>query len=474
MKPTLKTVLGIVLTLALLPTHSHAQGSLTPPGPPAPTMKSLSDVEPRIPISSLPVTIGTNGSYYITTNLVGPASPANGITIQADNVTIDLRGYSLSGAPGGTGAGINFANTHTNLVVRNGTICNWGGDGIFGGISTQIEDVMVFGCKLVGIDLSQSHSCRIHGCRFKENGTGALNVGINSEVTDCASYHDGSGTAAIVIGAYSTVANCTASSFDGIGISAGTACTVTHCSVAGNSHDGIDTSTACTVSGCTAVGNQKHGFSVFAGSVVTGCSANQNGLDGFQIFPESTVKDCSSSQNSAVGMAVGDHCNVTGCTVAYSGANGIQGGSVMRVTDCIAVSNTGQGVTVADNCFVSGCLVNNDSAGGIQVGSLSIVRNNSIDYNQSSNTTAGLLINGSQNRVEGNNITRNGRGIKALAGGNFITGNTVKASSSAINFDLASGNIIGPIVAPPTTGVILGNTGGAGVGSTDPSANFSY
>ena len=47
----------------------HAQGGLTPPGAPAPTMKSLAQIEPRTPISSVPFTISTAGSYYLTTNV---------------------------------------------------------------------------------------------------------------------------------------------------------------------------------------------------------------------------------------------------------------------------------------------------------------------------------------------------------------------------------------------------------------------
>src|ERR1700733_12219713 len=80
-----------------------AQGSLTPPGAPAPTMRSLAQIEPRTPISSLPYTITEPGSYYVTTNLTG-VSGSDGITIiflpVIENVTVDLNGFTLTGVPG--------------------------------------------------------------------------------------------------------------------------------------------------------------------------------------------------------------------------------------------------------------------------------------------------------------------------------------------------------------------------------------
>ena len=72
-------------------------GPLTPPGSPGETMKTLAQVEPRTPISSLPYTIGSAGSYYVTGNL---SSTTNGIVIKSSDVTVDLMGFTLTGMAG--------------------------------------------------------------------------------------------------------------------------------------------------------------------------------------------------------------------------------------------------------------------------------------------------------------------------------------------------------------------------------------
>ena len=58
--------------------------------------------------------------------------------------------------------------------------------------------------------------------------------------------------------------------------------------------------------------------------------------------------------------------------------------------------------------------------------------------------------------------------------GVLIVGNTSANNSSSVNFSIAAGNKVGTIVNAPASGAINGNTGGAGVGSTDPWANISY
>ena len=101
----------------------HAQGDLTPPGGPAPSMKSLDQVEPRTPISSLPYRIEESGSYYLT----GPlASTSSGILISTNDVTLDLMGFAISGTRTLGYHGINIGGSPGSpvrrVVVRNGTV----------------------------------------------------------------------------------------------------------------------------------------------------------------------------------------------------------------------------------------------------------------------------------------------------------------------------------------------------------------
>jgi hypothetical protein len=100
-----------------------AQGPLTPPGAPTPTMKSLDQIEARRPISSVPFVINASGSYYLTKNLTS-AGGSNAIIIQANNVTLDLNGFNLSstensGALGSYGIAINAT---SGVAILNGSI----------------------------------------------------------------------------------------------------------------------------------------------------------------------------------------------------------------------------------------------------------------------------------------------------------------------------------------------------------------
>ena len=48
------------------------------------------------------------------------------------------------------------------------------------------------------------------------------------------------------------------------------------------------------------------------------------------------------------------------------------------------------------------------------------------------------------------------------------------ATNTTNNYDIVANNKVGTIVSAPNSVAITGSTGGAGVGSTDPWANFSF
>ena len=121
-------VVALLSSLILHPLSLLGQGALTPSGAPAATMRTLLQVEPRTPISSLPYTITNSGSYYLTTNLTGVSSD-NGIVISSGNVTLDLNGFTMQGVSGSS-RGIVTSGTHSNITVRNGMITGWDGDGV--------------------------------------------------------------------------------------------------------------------------------------------------------------------------------------------------------------------------------------------------------------------------------------------------------------------------------------------------------
>ena len=135
--------IGIV---AMLATGARG-GPLDPPGPPAAT---LPQVEPRTPISSLPYTISSPGSYYLTRNLA-MGTDTTGITISVEDVAIDLNGFTLSNDSQGDCVpapnAIGITTSGGPLVVHNGTIRGWQ-TGLDGGL--RIDDLTIL-CNNIGV-----------------------------------------------------------------------------------------------------------------------------------------------------------------------------------------------------------------------------------------------------------------------------------------------------------------------------------
>jgi len=186
-------------------------------------------------IKSLPATISSPGFYYITRDL-SCAVGSHGITITADNVTLDLMGFSLVG-PGGTGAydGIHMEG-RANVEIRNGTVRNFPQKGI--------SEINLGGT---------GH--RIINIRARDNGTsGIYLVGTGYMVEKCTAVENG--------GSH--------------GINAGSSSTITGNTCYDNTYDGIHAGTGSTVIGNTCRGNTAYGIYLMGNNLVAQNTATSN------------------------------------------------------------------------------------------------------------------------------------------------------------------------------------------------------
>jgi Right handed beta helix region len=404
------------LTLALLSTLNpqlstlFAQGSLTPPRAPAPTMKSLDQIEPRTPISFLPTNITASGSYYLTTNLTG----GTGITISANEVALDLMGFRLVG---GTGAGIAVSGARTNLVIRNGTVRGWGGKGVAGllAVNSVFENL-----------------------RITDNNDSGLEAGANNLVRDCLVMNN----------------------IIGINVGAGT--TIRGCTVTANLSDGISTAAGCTVSGCTASGNNENGILTGDGSSVIGCLARHDFAgQGIQVGNGCTVKDCSASANAGSGIAAGTSSQISDCTAQQNQASGISVGDGSIVRDC-AVNSNQIGVSASNGCLVTSVSATRNLNTGIQVNLGCLVTAN----NCWSNAAIGILAAGPGNRFEANNLTFSGIiGLQSGGNGSIIVRNTFRGNATGVSAALDSEGVVQIVQA--TVGTVT-------ITNLNPWANFIY
>jgi hypothetical protein len=188
------------------PSSLLAQGALTPPGAPAPTMKSLDQLEPRTAITNAAstYTISVPGSYYLTTNLT--VSSGSGIYINVSGVTLDLNGFTISSTAasaaysgislnGGPLSDITIVNGHIRSGVTNNGSGVYSGSGFYNGIAWNasppnnavISKVSVSGVLNDGIYLGIGTATVVEACTVTTAGSFGIAASTikGSVATDC-------------------------------------------------------------------------------------------------------------------------------------------------------------------------------------------------------------------------------------------------------------------------------------------------
>ncbi|MBM4155327.1 MAG: right-handed parallel beta-helix repeat-containing protein [Lentisphaerae bacterium] len=521
------------LLLGWLP-QVHGQGSLTPPGAPGPTMKSLDQVEPRRPV--LPgTTITEPGSYYLTTNLTAT------LTITADNVTLDLMGFTILPA---AAEAIDVPNEQRNIVVRNGTVqggstgldarnvigglfegilaCSNASFGIYVGPGCTVRDCEARANGAAGIRVREGTNCIVRNCRIAGNagiglevlGAGAMvedNVvvgnGQNYSITQghrlnlligelparidwpCSARVTGAlrcsrtATNGIDVYADNVTLDLGGHTLTGPGASSGhgvyfddlyTNIRVLNGTVAnwrGDSQCGLYLGGGkADVEHIHAVSNTI-GITASSGSVVSRCIASHNGDLGIIAGMGSSITECSAQLNGAGGILAGEGNTVSGCAANANRGPGIRSyGATLR--GCAAYHNNADGIEAGPGSVVSQCMAQKNMSNGIVVLSGCLVTGNQSDQNGRDGDGAGFHVTGNGNRIEGNNATANDRGYDVDGQGNLIVRNS--ASGNAVNWDIVALNRVGTVVQAAVSGAVTGNTGGAGVNATNAWDNITY
>lgn len=301
----------------------------------------------------MPVTITEPGSYRLTSNLAGELG-LNAIEItlpgMGPGVTLDLNGFEIAGVSGSLD-GIRVTGWATRSVtVRNGTVRDFGGD---------------------GIDLAIANGALVEGIHARENGERGIATGGAGVVRNSVAW--GNGDSGISVNNSGLVENCIGESNTLAGIYA----------------------YGATVRGSVARSNAYYGIQAYRGTV-SGSSASGNALSGFFIDEGNLV------DSTSIG-------NADGCIYAFNRSR------------------------VAGNT----CTGTGAAAG------------------------TGIAVDGTGNRIEGNNANDNLVGISVSGTSNLIIRNS--ASGNGTDYSIGAGNTAGPVITSATIG-----------SNSNPHANYAY
>ncbi len=220
--------------------------------------QTYADNTPGTEITSLPYTISTPGFYYITNDLTCDESD-HGITVETNNTTIDLMGFSLIGPgkdAGGDHSGV-YMDGRSNVEIRNGTIRGFRTSGILEHSTTgsghRCLNIRALGNGYSGIYMSGSAHL-VKYCTANKNVPSGIVVQSGSTVTGNTCYKN---------------------TIDGIWVGSGVTLTGNNCSYNGN-HGIYTNGPGSTITGNTCRYNTAWGIFLHSQCLVAQNTATNN------------------------------------------------------------------------------------------------------------------------------------------------------------------------------------------------------
>ena len=137
-------------------------------------------------ISSLPFTISTSGTYILSGNLTFAGPDNMAIQVEASNVVIDLKGFTLSAVSTSSAGsfGIFVFKSTEDFAIQNGEITGFDIGLRLGGVLNAARNLKVLACQfgivLTAGELGQLGFCEIQNCLINGKGAPSGGAGVSS------------------------------------------------------------------------------------------------------------------------------------------------------------------------------------------------------------------------------------------------------------------------------------------------------
>jgi parallel beta-helix repeat protein len=322
------TVLSNEIGLQLMSEGNRVSGNVV--------MKNVTDYQfapgnqLELLVSQLPLRVEWPAVLTLAGTLSG-VEGQSGLTVAADDVTIDLLGHGLLGAGGTTGILVDGA--HTGLVVRNGFVKGWVALGIDARTATgaHFEDLILEANDVQGLRTGDSSVVR--DSIFTKNLKDGLLTGMDCMVLSCTA--TGNGNDGLHVGDHCQVLDSTASENYLFGIHLGMGSEVRQ-TTASHNNMGISATDGCTVADCTASFNTTVGIRSDKGSIITAnaCHDNETGIAVVE-GPGTSVTHNNVSHN-ATGIVLASPGNIGYCNTASGNQTNftvVAGNAMARIYD---------------------------------------------------------------------------------------------------------------------------------------------
>ncbi len=335
-----------VAAVTMLAVPAAIAGPLDPPnGTPTSTGKNVVNYLPGDPLPGGGGIhdIDRGGSYTFNGNIQVAPSQHNdahrAVDIQADNVTVDMNGFTLENTE--SGASAFEINSLGNVTVRNGTIKGFS-HAFFSNVATGaggrnivLENLTICGGK---IDLTAFSNVVLRNVVIKDVPSSAIELGDNACLENVRIVNSQSG---ITAGTNTMVTRCNLQG-DGTGMLAngcdlGANANVSYTNVSGYSGVGIFTESGnvshCNTSGCF------QGYGGITDVNYSFCNASGCTDKGYDTVTHGRYWQCTSNSNGATGE-LGEGSTCTGMT-AYGNTGPLYVSGYSQIKDCAFTDNSG-------------------------------------------------------------------------------------------------------------------------------------